>query len=114
MIVVGAARVLMMLALFLLYERACGDSRLAGVGALVYAANPGFLFFDAQFAYESLALPLAVFTLWCIQRREVATGATLPGQARHRPTTPRLSGWLVPAIRWPSRASSCWPSARSW
>jgi hypothetical protein len=81
MLLVGVARVLMMLALFLLYERAGGDSRLAGVAALVYAANPGFLFFDAQFAYESLALPLALFTMWCIQRREVAMGATLPGPA---------------------------------
>ena len=78
-LVVGFGRVLMMLVLFLLYERAGGDDRLASVGVLVYAANPGFLFFDSQFAYESLALPLAVFTLWCIQRREVATGSTLPG-----------------------------------
>ena len=81
MLVVGVGRVLMMLALFLLYERAGGDSRLAGVATLIYAANPGFLFFDAQFAYESLALPLALFTMWCIQRREVAVGATLPGRA---------------------------------
>jgi hypothetical protein len=79
-LVVGFGRVLMMLALFLLYERASGDSRLAAVGALVYAANPGFLFFDSQFGYESLALPLAIFTLWCIQRREVATGAAMTGK----------------------------------
>ena len=114
MIVVGAARVLMMLALFLLYERASATRRLAGVAALVYAANPGYLFFDAQFAYESLALPLAVFTLWCIQRREVATGATLPGRARPGGRRHASSGWLVPAIRSPSRESSSWPSARSW
>ncbi len=80
-LVVGFGRVLLMLVLFLLYERASGDSRLASVGVLVYAANPGFLFFDSQFAYESLALPLAIFTMWCIQRREIATGATLPGRA---------------------------------
>ena len=80
-LVVGVGRVLLMLALFLLYERASGDSRLASVGVLVYAANPGFLFFDSQFAYESLALPLAIFAMWCIQRREVATGATLSRKA---------------------------------
>ena len=102
MLVVGVARVLTMLALFLLYERACGDSRLAGVAALVYAANPGFLFFDAQFAYESLALPLALFTMWCIQRREIATGTTLPGRAG---VTDGADGWPdspVPATRWRS------------
>lgn len=75
-IVVGAARLLMILALFLLYEQASHDARIASVAVLVYAANPGFLFFDAQFAYESLALPLALFVVWCVQRRET-------GGARH-------------------------------
>lgn len=83
-VVIGGARLLMMLALFLLYERASGDARLAGVGAMVYAANPSFLFFDSQYAYESLALPLAVFVMWCVLRREGGretgeTGMTSPG-----------------------------------
>lgn len=69
-VIVGAARLLMMLALYLLYEQASRDARIASVAVLVYAANPGFLFFDAQFAYESLALPLALFVVWCVQRRE--------------------------------------------
>ena len=70
MIVIGAGRLLLVLALFLFLERATTSARLAGIATLVYMANPSFLFFDAQFAYESLALPLAFFVLFCVVRRE--------------------------------------------
>lgn len=69
MIIIGAARLLMIAGLFLFYERASGSARIAGLGTLLYAGNPSFLFFNAQFAYESLALPLAVITLYALVRR---------------------------------------------
>jgi hypothetical protein len=53
----------MMLAIYLLFERLSGSTRVAGLGAAVYAANANFLFFDAQFSYESIALPLLVVAL---------------------------------------------------
>lgn len=56
--VIGVARVVGAVALFLLLERVTKSSRAAGLGALVYAANPNFSYFDSQVAYESLALPL--------------------------------------------------------
>lgn len=68
-LVVGAGRILLVLSLFLFVERATSSSRVAGVAGLIYMANPSFLFFDAQFAYESLALPLAFFVLYCVLRR---------------------------------------------
>lgn len=55
-----AARVLMLTSLFVLYRRLFGGNRMAALAALLYAANPAFFFFDAQFSYESLALPLAI------------------------------------------------------
>lgn len=70
LLVVGAARLVFVLCLFLFYERVGGSARVAGIGTLIYMANPSFLFFDAQYAYESLALPLAAFVLWCVARRE--------------------------------------------
>nr|MBA2570467.1 hypothetical protein [Chloroflexota bacterium] len=70
MIVLAMARLLFVVSLFLFYERAGGSARLAGVATVVYMANPSFLTFDAQFAYESLALPMAVMVLWCVARRE--------------------------------------------
>ena len=76
-IVVAVARVMMMLALFLFYERASGSPRIAGVATLVYTATPTFLYFSAQFSYESLALPLAAVALFALMRWGQATDSTL-------------------------------------
>lgn len=59
LIVIGLARFVLVLALFLFLERITGSARGAGVGIVVYACNPSFLYFDAQFGYESLALAVA-------------------------------------------------------
>ena len=59
LIMIGIARATLMLALFLFLERVTGSARCAGVGAAIYACNPSFLYFDSQFGYESLALPVA-------------------------------------------------------
>ena len=69
LVVVGAARLVMMLALYLLYEQVGGSPRLAGIAALLYTANSNFLFWSAQFSYESVALPLAVLVLFAAARR---------------------------------------------
>jgi hypothetical protein len=57
-IVIGVARATLMLALFLFLEKVVGSARAAGIGVAVYACNPSFLYFDAQFGHESLALLL--------------------------------------------------------
>lgn len=66
LVVIGAARVVIMLALYLLFERICGSSRTAALGTAMYTANASFLFFDAQVSYESLALPLLVLILFAV------------------------------------------------
>ncbi len=69
-VVIGIARLVAVLAIFLFFESVSGSARVAGVGAaLLYAANPGFVFFDAAFSYESLAVPLALMTLFILARR---------------------------------------------
>jgi hypothetical protein len=62
-IVVGIARLIMILSLFMIYERITRSHRIAGIAMIVYISNPHFLFFDALFNYETLALPLATFLL---------------------------------------------------
>jgi hypothetical protein len=57
-IVIGVARVMLMLALFVFLERVSRSYRVAAIGVAVYACNPSFLYFDAQFGYESLALTI--------------------------------------------------------
>lgn len=66
LILIGGARLVIMLALFLFFERLSGSARIAGVGSAVYAANSNFVFFSAQFSYESLALPLLVLVLFAV------------------------------------------------
>jgi hypothetical protein len=81
LVVVGAARILIVLALFLLVERLASSARVAGIAVCVYAANSNFVFFSAQFSYESLALPLFVTVLFAYAEwrrapsRDVWTGS---------------------------------------
>lgn len=67
-LLVGAARLLHVVTLFLLFERLSGSARIAAVGALVYATNPSFLFFDAAYSYESIGLPLATAAVYLVDR----------------------------------------------
>lgn len=62
-IVIGAARLMMMLALFLLFARVSRSARIAGIGVAAFAGSSNFLFWSAQFSYESLSLPLMVVAL---------------------------------------------------
>ena len=72
-VVVGVAHLIMILSIFMLSEQITKSARIAGIAAMLYMANPHFLFFDAQFAYESLALPLAIFVLFAVARHETLT-----------------------------------------
>ena len=63
LVVLGVARTMLLVALFLFLERVTRSARAAGIGVAVYACNPSFLYFDSQFAYESLALPIALAML---------------------------------------------------
>lgn len=70
LIVLGLARLLLVLALYLLFLQVSGSTRVAGIGAALYMANPNFVFWSAQFSYESLALPIAVLVLYLLVRRQ--------------------------------------------
>lgn len=68
LIIIGAARIVISASLYLAAEKVTGSSRGAGVASLLYATNSMFLFWSAQFAYEDLALPMVIFTVWWIGR----------------------------------------------
>ena len=76
--VVAAARLSMMIGLFLLFSRISGSARTAGLAAAIYAGNFNFLYWGAQFSYESLALPLLVVVMMALAERE----AVSPRRAR--------------------------------
>ena len=66
MAVLVLARIVLVLCVFLLVERACHSSVAGGVGVLVYAANPEFYSLGAQYGYQTLALTFAVAAVYLI------------------------------------------------
>lgn len=63
-LVIIGARALLIASLFLVVERIAHSDRAAGLAIALYVANPQFYTFDAQYAYETLALALAVTALY--------------------------------------------------
>lgn len=76
LILIGLARLILMVSLYLFYEQVGGSARIAGIAAMLYASNSNFLFWSAQFSYESLALPLALFALYIIAKRDAFTNSS--------------------------------------
>jgi hypothetical protein len=70
LILIGCARLTLVGALFLLADELLGSPRAAGVAVVVYAASPNFLYWNAQYGYESLALPLAILAVFFLARRK--------------------------------------------
>jgi hypothetical protein len=85
LIIIGLARLIFTLALYLLYEAITQSPLVAGLAAALYAASPHYLFFTAQFSYESLALPLLVMAAFAVVRARPPTG-------------PMRFGWAVVAL----------------
>jgi hypothetical protein len=84
-VLIGAGRLVLIASLFLLFHRVSGSARVAGLGAAIYTGNFNFLYWGAQFSYESLALPLLLMTMMALAEREAA-----PKQA--------LRAWAGPVL----------------
>jgi hypothetical protein len=76
-LVLAAARLLFVGALLLFYERVTGSARIAAMGTMFYAGCSTFIFFDTNFAYESLAQPLLMLAL-LLATRMTADSCTAP------------------------------------
>jgi hypothetical protein len=63
-VVLIMTRILLVMALFHFFERISDSHRVAGLATLVYMLNPHFMFFTSMFAYQTLALSFAAFTLY--------------------------------------------------
>jgi hypothetical protein len=66
MVVLALTRIVVVLCVFLIVERACHSSRAGGIGVLVYAANPEFYSLGAQYGYQTLALAFAVAAVYLL------------------------------------------------
>ncbi len=79
MVVLVLARIVLVLGVFLLVERACHSSRAGSIGVLVYAANPQFYSLGAQYGYQTLALSFAVAVVYLLL---VSIDSTRPKRGR--------------------------------
>jgi hypothetical protein len=82
LIFLGVARVMLLIALFFVFERLTRSARVAGVAVLLYCANPNYLMWASQFAYESLSVPLMVVVLVCLLAERPRDREPLLGQVR--------------------------------
>lgn len=108
-VVIGLARLILGLALYLFYERVSDSPQIGGIAALIYMANPNFLFFLSMFKYQSLALPFAILLLMGITMR--AHVDVDPGQWRRWTlasllilgvvlTTHHVTSYLLTGLLW--------------
>lgn len=79
-VVLMIARLIMVLAIIGVIRAVSGSYRAGAVGVLVYVANPQLLFFNSQYSYQTLALPLALLSiyLFAVRRRGRRTSLILP------------------------------------
>lgn len=85
-VLVGAARMLLALGLFNLFMHITHSAKVSVAAALLYMGNTTFMYFDAQFGYESLALPVAIFVACALVNRDVAQDPSV------------RNGWIVAAV----------------
>jgi hypothetical protein len=62
-VVIGVARIMAALGIYLLYEEISGSPRVASIGSVLAIAYPNYTFWSSQFSYESLALPISILAL---------------------------------------------------
>jgi hypothetical protein len=124
LVLIATARVVGLLSLFHIAEGITSSARVAGIASLIYMANLSFLTFDAQFAYESLALPLALLAIWAVLGwsraggrsvlyASLALGAVAATAMTHHLTSFALLGflsaWAVMSFIRPRGARPRWP-----
>jgi hypothetical protein len=75
LIVAGAAHLLFVCVLFVLFRYVSGSHRIAGVALLLYVSESLFQSFDSMFVYQTLALPFFGLTLLAVYRLAAPQGA---------------------------------------
>ncbi|MEP7193817.1 MAG: hypothetical protein ABI903_13235 [Actinomycetota bacterium] len=86
LVLIGVAHLLFVALLYAVFHTLSGSTRVAGIGALVYAMSPHFAFFDSMFIYQVLALPFLVLAVYSVLRLI---------RAREHPGTERRTPWWV-------------------
>lgn len=78
-VVLVLARVVLALSILLLIGHITRSLRIGALAVVIYACNPQMLFFNSQFSYQTLALPLAVLTAYLVVSRRRDRRTSLVG-----------------------------------
>lgn len=71
LVVTMTARIVLAVAIYGLIRTLTKSERAAAAGVVVYACSPQILIFNSQYAYQTLALPLAVLAIYLVARRTI-------------------------------------------
>jgi len=74
LVILLALHAISLIGIFVLAERCTGSPRVAGLAALIYSLNPGYMFFDTMYAYESPAIVLYIWVLAAVAGLQDETG----------------------------------------
>lgn len=85
LIVAGAAHLIWISCLYLIFRNTGRAHRVAGIAVLVYSSNENLPFFDSMFVYQTLALAFMGVAILAV--RNLASDRRAPGRA----------GWIVTA-----------------
>jgi hypothetical protein len=106
-LIVLTCRVALLVLLFLLVERYSRSPRAAGIAVALYCTSSQFFFFNAQFAYQSLAIVFTLAAIYAIQQaidapaqrsRRISGTAVLALAALD--VTHHLVSWMTLVLLW--------------
>jgi hypothetical protein len=63
LVLLALLHVIALLGVFVIVERLGHSAHIAALAAFIYSLNPSFMFFDSQYAYESLAIVLFIWVI---------------------------------------------------
>jgi hypothetical protein len=101
LIVLTMARIVLVIGIFLLVERATESSHAAGIAVAIYACSPQFFFFNAQFSYQTVAICFSVMILLQMEYRQApgwGTRVLLVASSICLAVSHHATGWITIAI----------------
>ena len=76
-VILIASRIVIALAVLLVVSHITLSPRIGATAVIIYACNPQMLFFNSQFSYQTIALPLAVFAVYLVVSRRQGSRTSL-------------------------------------
>lgn len=67
-ILMGIVHSMILIFIYFAFKVITSSQKIAALGSIIYAANPGYIFFDALFSYETVGILLMIMLIYIIYR----------------------------------------------